>query len=81
MNIVEAESTVKVGLLPKPLADFFKCLTNTETCCNQCKKKIKFSTKATSNLIMHLKRCSLSQYTILVCILLYFIQYNNSGKL
>ena len=63
MNNVEAESTVEVGLLPKPLADFFKCLTNTEACCNQCKKKIKFSTKATSNLITHLKRCSLSQYT------------------
>ena len=27
------------------------------------KKKIKFSTKATSNLITHLKRCSLSRYT------------------
>ena len=24
MNNVEAESTVKVGLLPKPLADFFQ---------------------------------------------------------
>ena len=39
MNNVEAESTVEVGLLPKPLADFFKCLTNTEACCNQCKEK------------------------------------------
>ena len=61
MNNLEAESTVEVGLLTKPLPDFFKCLTNTEACCNQCKKKIKFSTKATSNLITHLKRCSLSQ--------------------
>ena len=38
MSNHEAESTVEVGLLPKPLADFFTCLTNIETCCNQCKK-------------------------------------------
>ena len=27
MNNIEAESTVKVGLLPKPLADFFQMLS------------------------------------------------------
>ena len=42
MNNVEGESTVEVGLLLKPLADFFKCLTNTEACCNQCKKRLSF---------------------------------------
>ena len=45
MNNVEAESTVEVGLLLKPLADFFKCLTNTEACCNQCKKRLSFQQK------------------------------------
>ena len=38
-NNVEAEFPVEVGLLQKSLADFFKCLTNTEACRNQCKKK------------------------------------------
>ena len=37
---VEAEFTVKVGLLPKPFADFFKCLSNTEACYNQCIKRL-----------------------------------------
>jgi len=44
---------------PTPLSKFFKPLTRTEACCNNCKKILKFSTKATSNLIAHLKRCSL----------------------
>ena len=44
--------------LPAPLSEFFKSLSSTEACCNNCKKKLKFSTKASSNLITHLKRCS-----------------------
>ena len=45
MNNVEAESTVEVGLLLKPLPDFFKCLTNTEASCIQCKKGLSFQQK------------------------------------
>jgi len=44
--------------LPTLLSKFFKALTRPEACCNKCKKKFKFSTKATSNLIKHLKICS-----------------------
>ena len=47
-----------VESLPAPLSEFFKSLTSTEACCNKCKRKFKFSTKASSNLITHLKRCS-----------------------
>jgi len=44
--------------LPEPLSEFFKPVTKTEACCNHCSKNFKFSTKATSNLITHLRRCS-----------------------
>ena len=44
--------------LPAPLSEFFKSLSSTEACCKNCKKRLKFSTKALSNLITHLKRCS-----------------------
>ena len=40
--------------LPKPLSKFFKPLTRTEARCNNCKRKFKFSTKITFNLISHL---------------------------
>jgi len=40
--------------LPTPLSKIFKPLTRTEACCNNGKEKLKFSTKATSNLITHL---------------------------
>ena len=40
--------------LPTPLSKFFKPLTRTEARCNYCKKKAKFSTKITFNLITHL---------------------------
>jgi len=39
--------------LPTPLSNFLP-LTRTEARCNNCKKKFKFSTKITFNLIKHL---------------------------
>ena len=48
--------------LSEPLSQFFKLVTQTEATCNKCSRKIKFSTKATSNLLTHLKRCSPDLY-------------------
>ena len=45
MNNVEAESTVEVGQLPKPLADFFKCLYNTAINAINAKKRLSFQQK------------------------------------
>lgn len=58
---VDSESESENESLPAPLSEFFRSVkssSSTEASCNNCKKKFKFSTKATSNLITHLKRCS-----------------------
>jgi len=49
MNILNTAES-----LPISLFKFSKSLTRTETCYNNCKKKFKFSTKATSNLITYI---------------------------
>ena len=59
MNDLEVKTILEV--LPTSLS---KSLTSTEACCSQCKKRVKFSVKATCNLITHLKRSLPSQHTV-----------------
>ena len=44
--------------LSRLLSEYFTSVSTTEASCKNCQKRIKFSVKATSNLITHLKRCS-----------------------
>ena len=59
---MDKHPTKIIELLPRSLSSFFISLTATEACCKTCDKKVKYSSKASSNLITHLKRCSPSSY-------------------
>lgn len=54
----EERSNQTTAKIPKALANFFSVTEEINIGhCKQCKAKVKFSSKATSNLITHLKRC------------------------